>query len=476
MKARRPAFLRLLAAAVLLVAAGAAFPAAAVAHAALESSDPAAGAELASSPARIVLTFGETPDPKLSLIRLVDSAGALVPGVSPVQSVPGNALQLEVTLSRQLPKGVYSVNWLGVSATDGHVDGGAFAFGVQEKPAPSSAVVVPLSHQSATTDVAGAVGRWLLYAALILMVGAASTSLFVFGGKLPVGGVVVLRTAAFVGVVGLFVMVWIEKILVGAPSLMPLFLTKEGQQLLALGVALLFCIGAVVAVDLWPARWSLWLVGVAGSATMLVHVIAGHAASGSSLWLLNIAVQWVHLTSVGVWVGGLFWLLLGLRGSGPVARGAAVGRFVTIATAMLVVVLVTGLARAMVEIGSLGALVDTGYGITLLVKIALVAALVVLGALNHFSWAPAVTRGEAGPAARRFILDSRGELVVGLCILAATAVLSGLAPPPPKPASTSAAGALPAAALLAVAPQGVAPQTDVPVPPLSSITTAPSRP
>ena len=156
------------------------------------------------------------------------------------------------------------------------------------------------------------------------MVGAASTSLIVFGGKLPAGGVVVLRTAVFVGVVRLFVMVWIEKILVGAPSLMPLFLTKEGQQLLALGVALLLCIGAVVAVDLWPARWSLWLVGVAGSATMLVHVIAGHAASGSSLWLLNIAVQWVHLTAVGVWVGGLFWLLLGLRGAEPAARAAAV--------------------------------------------------------------------------------------------------------------------------------------------------------
>jgi hypothetical protein len=129
----------------------------------------------------------------------------------------------------------------------------------------------------------------------------------------------------------------------------------------------------------------------------------------------------------------------------------------------------------MVELGSLGALVHTGYGITLLVKVALVAGLVLLGALNHFSWAPAVTRGEAGPAARRFSLNSRGELVVGLCILAATAVLSGLAPPPPKPASTSATGAA-SAVIVEAAAQAAAPQTDVPVPPLSSITTAPSRP
>jgi copper transport protein len=423
---------------VLAAAALVAFPAAAAAHAVLESSDPAAGAELSASPARVVLTFGEQPDPKLSLIRLVDSAGALVPGVSPVESVPGNALQLQVTLSRSLAKGVYSVNWLGVSATDGHVDGGAFAFGVRVKPAPSSAVVVPLSHQSTGTNVVGAVGRWLLYAALILMVGAASTGLIIFAGKLPGGGVVVLRTAAFIAVIGLCVMVWIEKILVGAPSLMPLFLTKEGQQLLALGVALLFCIGAVVLVDLWPARWSLWLLGVAASAAMLVHVVAGHAAAGSSFWLLNVAVQWVHVTAVGVWVGGLFWLLLGIRGAEREVRAAAVGRFITVATAMLVVVLVTGLARALVELGSLRALVDTGYGITLLVKVVLVVGLVLLGALNHFSWAPAVRRGDAGPVTRRFGLNSRAELAVAVCILAATAVLSGLAPPPAKAAPATA--------------------------------------
>jgi putative copper export protein len=274
------------------------------------------------------------------------------------------------------------------------------------------------------------------------MVGAASTSLIVFHGRLPGGGVVVLRTAAAVTVVGLCVMVWTEKILVGAPRLLPLFLTREGEMLMALGVALLFCIGAVVALDLWPARWSLWLLGAVASAAMLVHVAAGHAASGTSLWLVSMAIQWVHLTAVGVWVGGLFWLLMGLRDADAAGRAAAVARFVTVATVMLVLVLATGLARALVEVGSLHSLIDTTYGVTLLVKLALVAGLVALGALNHFYWAPAVRRGEAGPPARRFGLNSRGELVVALGVLAATAVLSGLAPAPSpaaRPASSPAA-------------------------------------
>ena len=333
---------------------------------------------------------------------------------------------------------------------------------------------MPLSHQSTLTDVVGAVGRWLLYAALILMVGAASTSLIVFGGTLPAGGVVVLRIAALLGVVGLFVMVWIEKVLVGAPSLLPLFQTKEGQLLLALGVALLLCVVAVVLVDLWPARWSLWVLGVTGSATMLVHVVAGHAATGSTFWLLNVAVQWVHVTAVGVWVGGLFWLLLGLRGADPAARGAAVGRFVTVATSMLIVVLVTGLTRALVELGSPGELFTRATASRCSSRSRWSPASCSLGALNHFFWAPAVRRGDAGSGAAPVQPELAGRAGGRRVHPGRHGRAHGLAPA--KQVSSSATGALPAAAFVAYASREAAPQTDVPVPPLSSITTAPSRP
>jgi len=146
------------------------------------------------------------------------------------------------------------------------------------------------------------------------------------------------------------------------------------------------------------------------------------------VWLLNIFVQWVHMTAVGVWVGGLFWLLLGFRGRDHDERAAAVGVFTRIATWTLVVVLATGLLRAVSEVGSVGALFDTSYGVTLIVKVALVAFLVGLGALNHFFWVPAL-RGEGERRGeRRFGLNSRGELAVALVVLAATAILSGLAP------------------------------------------------
>jgi copper transport protein len=444
---RRGALWRFLAVALAAVAAAAALPAAAAAHAVLESSSPAANASVPASPARIVLTFSEAPDAKLSLVKVFGADGAPVAGVTAPQPVAGDKLSLQVLPTTSLADGAYTVNYRAVSSVDGHVDSGAFAFGVGQQA--GKAVVVQLVHTSAWGEALTAAGRWLLYVALALLIGAASTCVFVYAGVLPKGGVAVLRVAAAAGVVALALLTWGEKLLVGAPSLLPLFQTREGQFLLALAVAILLCVGAVVLADLWPGRWSLWIVGLTAAAAALVHVAAGHAASGSSVWLLNTLVQWVHMTAVGVWVGGLFWLLLGFRGRDHGERAAAVGVFTRIATVTLVVVLATGLVRGLEEVGSVGALFDTRYGITLLVKVVLVAGLVGLGALNHFFWVPAV-RGEGGEAhERRFRLNSRGELAVVLAVLVVTAVLSGLAPAKTAAAVRSGAAAgLPGASVV----------------------------
>jgi len=411
---------------------------AALAHASLVSSVPAEDSSVQQSPATVVLTFGEDPDPDRSLVRILDEHGRTVPGVSPVGAVPGKPLEVHVTLSRTLGTGVYSVNWRSVSATDGHVDNGAFAFGVGVTPAPGSVRTVDLLYTSPWTSTLSAVGRWLLYAGLALFVGAAATCLLALGGRVPAGGALLLRIAAAMTIAGLCAMVWAERALVGAATLLPLFETREGQLLLALGAALAICIGAVVCVDLWPARWSLLLLGAAGAAAVLVHVLAGHADAPSALRVVNVIVQWVHMTGIGVWVGGLAWLLLGVRGMTRPDRAAAVGAFSRVATVTLVVVLVTGAARGLVEVGSLGNLLTTAYGITLLVKIALVAVLVALGALNHFKAVPALGRG-AG--VRSFTLNSRGELVVAAAVLATTALLSGLAPDSSAVASRVASAA-----------------------------------
>jgi len=173
-----------------------------------------------------------------------------------------------------------------------------------------------------------------------------------------------------------------------------------------------------------------------------VHVLAGHAAGPTSLRILNIVVQWVHMTSVGVWIGGLAWLLLGIRGMEKAERADAVAAFSRVATVTLVVVLATGLARGFVEVRTLSNLVHTSYGVTLMVKVAMVLGLVLLGALNHYRWTPLLRTRDG--VARTFRLNSGGELAVAAAVLAATAILSGLAP---AATATATAGRMPASAV-----------------------------
>jgi putative copper export protein/methionine-rich copper-binding protein CopC len=173
-------------------------------------------------------------------------------------------------------------------------------------------------------------------------------------------------------------------------------------------------------------RWRLVLVGVAAGVTMLLHVLVGHAAGPSPLRSVNLLVQWLHLLAVGAWIGGLVWLLAGLRGRERPEQLSAAVRFSKLAAPVLGLVAVTGLSRALHLAGGWRGLLDSSYGRFLDLKVALFVGLVLLGALNRYRVLPALVRG-----VRR--LDSlrrnvRGEIALAACILVVTAVFSQLPP------------------------------------------------
>jgi hypothetical protein len=93
--------------------------------------------------------------------------------------------------------------------------------------------------------------------------------------------------------------------------------------------------------------WRLVVVGVAAGVTMLLHVLVGHAAGPSSLRSVNLLVQWLHLLAVGAWIGGLVWLLAGLRGRERPEQLASAVRFSKLAAPVLGLVAVAGLSRAL---------------------------------------------------------------------------------------------------------------------------------
>ncbi len=118
-------FHRLLAAAALGIAVAAA-PVAALAHARLVASTPAAGTTVAA-PERISLTFSERVVPAFSGFDLVDAAGREV-AVRATVSEDGKTLSAR--LARPLAAGAWTVNWR-IASGDGHRMTGSYGFTVR---------------------------------------------------------------------------------------------------------------------------------------------------------------------------------------------------------------------------------------------------------------------------------------------------------------------------------------------------------
>jgi copper transport protein len=381
--------------AVLALAGVAALASPADAHALLERSYPAAGASLPRAPHTMLLFFTEAPDPGLSTVSLLDSSGQAVLGVGQPTVVPGNVRELRVKLPH-LANGVYTVNWRTVSKVDGHVTGGSFAFGIGVLPS-SGVSAGQGAGGSSLPAPAAVVGLWLLYWGLALLAAAGATGVLVFGWRLPPGAGTVLVAGWIYAAFGIVVMIVAEQA-AARVSFGQLFGAATGRSLLAQAAAVAVCGVAALFAAHRPVGPRLAVLGVAAAGALFVHAQAGHAETQSSVRLLNVADQWLHMLAAGVWVGGLVWLLLGLRGLDGGERAAAVRRFSQLALAAVAVIAVTGVLRAVPEVGSLAGLVSTSFGVTLLIKSALFVALMGVAWRNRYRLVPRLSASAAAAA------------------------------------------------------------------------------
>jgi copper transport protein len=390
------------------------------AHALLERSTPSANETLDRAPSALALMFTEPPDPGLSSIHLLDSSGRDI-GLGPL-NVTGRTITVPVTGS--LADGTYTVAWRVVSRTDGHVTANAFAFGVGQPPS-RVARGAGAPTESPFPSVLSVAAKWLLYVGLaVLLAAALIPSLVLRVRRLVAWPVVAAAGAAAVGWAGL---VWAERSSIGVSA--SAFLTSEsGRPYVWLGIAIAVAVAATLG---WLASAKaplLRVVGASAAAAMLVRAIGGHADSGS-LPAIEITAQFLHLVAIGVWIGGLVWLALLVRGIDGAQRPEAVRRFSTTAGLALGVVAATGVIRAIDEIGGvwhLGRLFSTDYGWTLSAKVAASAALIALGAWNRYVNVPRTANGPAGTTALRRVVSA--EVVLAAGILALTGLLTGLPP------------------------------------------------
>lgn len=98
-----------------------------LAHVELVQSVPAAGAELAESPAEIRLTFNDALDTDSNFILFGERFQA-VPGVT--GRIDPQAPEQMVATGLNLAAGTYTVQWTAADAADGHQVSGSYSFTV----------------------------------------------------------------------------------------------------------------------------------------------------------------------------------------------------------------------------------------------------------------------------------------------------------------------------------------------------------
>ena len=412
--------LRIAAVSGLIAAMG--WPAVALGHALPQSSSPSAGAQLTSSPSQVSITFGERPDPNLSTIKVLDTSGAVVT-TGPTASVAGKPVELAVPLKPNLPEGVYTVAWRTVSAVDGHLASGSFAFGIGVAPPTNGTGSSSSTTTSAEASNGAIAGRWLLYLGLVGLLGLAVFGALVAHGS-PASVRRILPVAWLIAALGTFLVVAFQ---LGDADVDPgrVFETSFGAGIVARSLPIVLAAAGVLWVWLRRSnvRAGLVIVAAGAAGAMVADVAFSHAAAGGDPFL-DIPVQVLHVVAVGFWLGGLLGLLVNLRGEPDETTARLARRFSRLATAGIATVAITGLLRAISEIGTIDNLVSTDFGHLVIAKTALLGLLALFGAVNHFRHVPA-----AGQALRGLRRIGSAELLLGGTVLLLSASLVNLAPP-----------------------------------------------
>lgn len=410
------------------------------AHAVVESSSPADGAVVASSPERVSVTFSESVSLVTGSLRVFDSDGKRVDTGVPSKGAAASVVQ--VALKPHLPDGSYAVSWRVISA-DSHPIHGGFVFSV-EKPG-SVENLDELIDQPAQTSyqVAGAVLRAVGYLASFIVVGAAMFVVFVARrGSVAASQAFrgVLAVCALLGVASQVLLLPVSATLATGQGPGSVFSDGVLGEVLGQGVWVtiagvsLACVAGLAALLRTAADRRVWAV-VSLVAVAAAFVASGHTRATEPAWLAYVAAV-VHVAAAAVWVGGVMALVWSLRARGrsdapsePDLAAAEVVGFSRIAAVSIVAVGVAGVALAWVEIRSLHALVSTTYGRLVLVKVGLIVVLGALGAFNHFRLLPAVQRRPDRGARWRYLRTTvRLEALAMVVVLGVTGVLVNTEP------------------------------------------------
>jgi copper transport protein len=409
----------------------------AAAHAELLSTTPANGDQLTRPPTEIQMTFTESVNLVDDGIRLVDHVGATVRTPEPTV----NAQTVTWPMPADLPQGPYVVTWR-VASSDGHPISGAFSFGVGTAaaavPGSSTGTDIPdtASGAAATTPTA----PWLVvairmvgYVAFALFAGVAAFVLLCAPETSKDHRLQLLARAGLIGgAASAAAAILVQGPYIAGVSMTRVFDTRLFQETLGTpfgsASAWRLALYGILGVLAWRLPRILtglasWLVPAGVAATAVTIAAAGHGAASGPIGL---GIDALHALTAGLWVGGL----IALAALGRSVEPRALQQFSTLAMLSVLTLIVTGTLNSLRHLTSLEELWQTRYGLTLMIKLTLVAATLGAAAVSRL-------RLRQHRVPQRSV---RIEAALTVGILVVTALLSMTAPPPQAHAPTTHAG------------------------------------
>lgn len=422
------------------------------AHAILVRSDPEPNVSIENAPARVNVWFTESLEPGFSRLQVIDANGRQVDqNDSRVES--SDATQMSVGLGA-LPRGVYSVAWRALSTVDGHVTRGVFSFGIGSEVDLSANAQVEITPTPGPLEV---MGRWLNFAGTLLLIGGLMFRLWIWRPvqqRLSIGlAESFIARQPWIGALSLLVAALILLLVqVSAASESDIWSAALNGSL---GNSLFSTrYGAITLARIALASGTLALLPRDGSTDndrrvrlallvalpiVLTTSATSHAAAQPEP-LVPLLIDTLHLTAIAVWIGALVLFaqtLARLRHLDAALRAHAhprlVERFSTLGLICVPLVVASGVYAALLNIGSIDALLNTSYGLTLVLKLLLFSSMIVLAAFNLLIVRRLLNATEAQPDrshASQVALQRamRGEIALGALVLIAAALLSSLAP------------------------------------------------
>lgn len=449
------------------------------AHAKLIKSSPAPSSVVGNAPTQVQLWFDEAVELNFSEVQVVDSKKQRV-DTGELQPVAGDPNSVIVPL-KPTGDGTYNVIWKILSATDGHITRGVFAFGVGNT---AGVVIAPVDGtQAAPSELSplSAVIRWVSLLAMLALLGGFVFRFYLLEPSLQhievAHEVRAVKTAkkvartrwhqltllAFV----LFFAGNVAEVAVQAntvagnvsfASLQAILLGSRFGQLWFLRVGII----AACAVVLWLEsrrgklpQLDLILIVLANIA-LFTRSLNSHSAAGGN-FSLPVISDWLHLFGVAVWVGGLCyfaWLMPFVwRALEPKARSAWIAhiipQFSILGLCSTIVIALTGIYNTTQQIPALDILttrvvpsvqeVTQGtYSETLLIKVGFFAVMIGFGALNLLFLSPRFRRFIHEPEKSaglfsRFRLTVGAEVLLGLSAIFLAGMLTLSVPPRSEP-------------------------------------------